>query len=51
MLRDLMEGYNYSLRHFIQVITEGINPAILETKLKNVMIAIFARVKAVPYIP
>jgi hypothetical protein len=51
MLKDLMESYNYSLRHFIQVITDGVNPQIVETKIRNVMLSIFARVKTLPYIP
>lgn len=51
MLSELLDSYNYSLRNFVKVITEDVNKQIFDTKIRNVMVAIYARVKTMPYVP
>lgn len=51
MLSELLDSYNYSIRNFVKVITEDVNNQIFETKVRNVMVAIYARVKTMPYVP
>ena len=51
IFKELNESYNFSLRHFIKVITQGINSNLFQTKIKNVMISMFGKVKSLPYVP
>ena len=45
------ESYNFSLRHYVKVMTNGISTDLFQTKIKNVMISMFGRVKSLPYVP
>ena len=45
-----MESYNYSFRNFIKIITGSVNQQIFHSKIVNVMIAVYAKVKSMPYV-